>query len=346
MAADRISAVAHTLPAQSRGSALRQRAPAAGETMRLTYADTVGDDLLVSAGDGRTLRLTGLANLGQELSEGDVLLVRVLSSMPNLELELFGSLTRQGRPTGQPMPAAEPASMRFDQAALRQVSWRAPDPAVLATSWRALVHGQLRGQLHGQFHAEGLQAGATGLVSGAYLSHASDPGREIVSGNFRAMERWAFPVYAWGGMPMMLRLVSADQEEEEQRAPRERPRSLALRLDLDLPGLGRVALQVQWITGGIQLSLAVADPAALEPLRDLLPEMTKALARAGLRLLRCRLSQGLPGFDAAPSALPQGAAAAVPPGLFRAAAEVVVALIGNPQSAINSTNIDQRTSAL
>lgn len=326
MAVDRISAVAQALPLQARGAGGRQRVPAAGETMHLTYAETVGDDLLVATSDGRTLRLTGLAAVGQELTDGDVLLVRVLRNSPDLELELFGSVSRQGRPAMTPM-SAEQAAMRFDQAALRQISWRSPDPAVLATSWRALVHGQWRG--------EALHETPAGLGAGAYLPFVSDPVREMTSGGCAPVERWAFPVYAWGGLPMMLRLVGADPDEA-RATPRLRTRAMALRLDLTLPGMGRVTVQVQWISGGIQLSLAAEDANALEYLRERLPEMATALARCGLQLLRCRLNQGLPGLEANTlPALPQGPAAAVPPGLFRAAAEVIVLLVGSSQVAIS-----------
>lgn len=328
MAVDRIATITRGLPANARGSGVRPGLPAAGETLRLAYAETHGDDLLVATGDGRTLRLTGLAVLGQELAEGDVLLARVLSNAPTLELELLGGVTPQSAPAGFSHVAAEQASMRLDQAALRQISWAPPDAAALASSWRALVHGQWRG--------ESLQASAA--LPGAYQPRLPGPMRDAdpAAGPGAAAERWTFPVYAWGGLQMMLRLVAADPDDE--RAPRRQPRKLALRLELKLPGLGRVALQVQWVAGGIQLSLAAEEAAALEVLRDLLPEMAAALARGGLRLLRASLDLGLSRLDAVavPEAwLPQGPAAAVPPGLFRAAAEVAVLLAGSSQATIS-----------
>lgn len=329
MTVDRISAVAHVLPAQARGAGTRQQAPTAGEMLRLAYADTLDGDPVMTTGDGRSLRLAGLGALGQELSEGDVLLVRVLSSAPNVELELFGSVSRHARSVPQQQPAPEQAAMRFDQAALRQIAWRAPDAGALAMSWHALVHGQWRGNTT-SVPGAGVRATATPAPLPAGVP------AEMNQGNFVPAGRWTFPVYVWGGLPMLLRLVVADADDEHPR-PRARRPALRLELNLDLPGLGRIAVQVEWMTGGIQLSLWVEDAAAVVPLRDQLPDMAAAIARSGLHLLRCRLNQGWPAVDVRPipsGMLPQGPAAA-PPELFRAAAEVVLLLAGGPWASVS-----------
>ena len=107
--------------------------PSAGETLQLTFSEALGEDLLTAMSDGRPLRLAGLGSLGQKLSEGDVLLVRVLSESPQLELEVFGTLPRTAASVATAAGwQSEQAAMRVDQLVMRQIAWQAPDPAALA----------------------------------------------------------------------------------------------------------------------------------------------------------------------------------------------------------------------
>jgi hypothetical protein len=295
----------------------------AGELLQLAFSETLGDDLLAATADGRSMRLMGIGSLAQQLSEGDVLLVRVLAGSPNLELEVFGTLPRSGASAPQMSGwPTEQAAMRVDQLVMRQIAWQAPDPVALAANWRALVHGRWR--------SEGARpASAAELLASGY-------GRMDATGDDEATQfplppqadRWTFPVYAWGGLQLMLRLVEAEDGDEGSPASR-RLRRFALRIELRLPGLGRVTMQVRSIVGGIELTLAAERAEALAPLRDLVPDMAAAMTRADLRLVRCHLAHGTLPQESAPSlALQAGPAPVVAPGLFRAAAEVVVLLAG------------------
>ncbi|KAF7599980.1 MAG: hypothetical protein CGU28_08790 [Candidatus Dactylopiibacterium carminicum] len=318
MALERIANVTQARPVSSREGGARQASVVAGETLRLAYAETLGEDLLVTTGDGRPMRLIGMGRLGQGLAEGDILLMKVLSVYPELELELQSDIVRRPGARAAIPFQTEQAAMRVDQAVLRQFAWRAPDGAALALSWRALVQGRWQ---QAMFQPSADIAAYQGQAPAVPM-----PGLEeepFDSG------RWTFPIYALGGVPMLLRLVHSDPDGNGRDTPRRSMRSLALRIELTLGQLGRIVLQVQWLAGGIQLSLATERKDALAPLSDALPDITTALARAGLRLMRCSMSHGLPGFEtdsALAARLPQGPAAALPPSLFRAAAEVVVQL--------------------
>jgi len=322
MALERIANVTQARPLSGREGSARQASVSAGDTLQLAYADTLGEDLLVIGRDGRRLRLSGLGALGGELSEGDMLLVRVLRNAPSIELELLGSVTRSGRDGEPVLREAEQAAMRLDQAVMRQIAWRAPDAAVLANTWRALVSGQWREQLAQQANAE---AGYSFSFQGTPASN----GEQRMSS---ASERWAFPVYAWGGLPILLRVVHADPDERRDPG-KHQMRSLAVRIEFELPGLGRILLQVQWLVGGVQLSLFASEATALAHIRNALPSISTAFSVAGLRMLKCRLNLGMPDFNAGVvgSSVPQhqGPAESVAPALFRAAAEVVVLLMAD-----------------
>jgi hypothetical protein len=325
MAVDRITGIAAPRPLPPGAEGAGQRATAAGEIMHLRFAQMQGDDLLAATDDGRSLRLAGLAGLGQGLAQGDVLLVRVLAAAPHLDLEFLGTLARSGSAQLPPPAPAEPASMRTDQAALRQLCWREPNAAALAAAWRVLVYGRWRDG--------GLPGGADGypaLVPGALR------GDQWPS----AIDRWTFPVYAWGGLPMMLRLVRGEGGEggeagEHGAAPHRHSPPLALCIELDLPGVGRLLLLLQCVTGGLQLTLRVHCQAALQAVRGMLPELAAALARADLQLIRCRLIHGTHIELVAPDGddLPNGPGVAVAASLFRAAAEAVVVLAAGAASA-------------
>jgi hypothetical protein len=322
MGVERIASVVQPMGTQSRGGNARQAMPSAGETLQLTFSEALGEDLLTAMSDGRPLRLAGLGSLGQKLSEGDVLLVRVLSESPQLELEVFGTLPRTAASVATAAGwQSEQAAMRVDQLVMRQIAWQAPDPAALAASWRALVHGRWR--------SEALRPAGDDPLSGNYQPRTVDPG-DADAALPADSERWTFPVYAWGGLQLMLRLVQTDEEEEGRPGVLKRMRRPALRVEVRLPGIGRVVMQVRWVAGGVELGLATERADALASLRDLLPQMAATMARADLRLVRCSFSHGLAReHEIERPFTPQlGPASAVPPGLFRAAAEVVVLLAG------------------
>jgi len=277
---------------------------------------------------GVPVAVGGLVNGGQGLSRGDVLLVQVQSTTPRLELGLFDVIARPaaGRsalfdtlsaPAQEPLPAA----MRSDQLALRQLTWRLPEPLALATQWRLLVLNTLA-QTAPKAHPA---AAATTAFTEPPLQAAM---REAAPSPLLPIpDRWLYPAYAWGGLHAMLRVLEADSDPPPP--PRRRQgRSLALRLEVDIPGLGRIAVLVQLADDGVQLLIFVEEPDALPRVRDVLPVLSSALELADLQLVRCRLVQGQPAPARAPvlmnESTPVPAAAWLSPPLFRAAAEVVV----------------------
>lgn len=294
---DRVPAVGRALAVAAAPD--RRRLPMAGEMLSLVYAEAAGDDILVTTPNGVPLRLTGLSWLAGQLQAGDTLAVRVVATQPVLEIELTGP-PAQGR-TSQPGNAApgslelrQQAAMRLDQAELRTISWRPPSPAVLAAAWRTLAEER-------------------------WLQPIS------------ARDPWLVPVYAWGGVSISLRLIEAEEERPRREAPRRRG-ALALRLDFSHPTLGFILIQVQWSAHGIRLALTVEERSSVEPIRACLPQVVTALARVDLRVVQLQVVHGkvaraaaaaLPARRAGPSL----SAEALSPGLFRSAAELVVAVL-------------------
>lgn len=287
MKLDRISAVVHMRPALSQAG---ERLPRPGESLLLTYNDSQGGDLLATTSNGLALRLAGLSRWQRELQPGDTLRVRVLASDPVLELEVEGKPVSSAASDGEAADSGTSgmtrhAAMRLDQAVLRQMAWQAPNAAALALSWRDLAQGRWSGRMP--------TSDATGEPSAALPTTMLGPApfREPASTLPPPMtDRWLFPVYAWGGMQMMLGLV---QREEE--SPRRRPGRggiLVLRLELSPVALGRIVLHAHWQPGGVELQIAVEQAESVQLVREALPAITAALARAGLKLARLRLTQG------------------------------------------------------
>jgi len=320
MSVGRVAAVVHTQAIHPHGGSEARALPNAGDTLRLTFSEAAGDDLLARTEDGQSLRLGGLGRLSRDLAPGDVLMLKVLSTAPRLELELFGNLGARSSVPATPVASAEPAAMRLDQAALRQISWHVPDPAALAQGWRHLVLGVAMDEPLARAQLAGMQAMFSPAAAGLADTAINVPPAQV--------ERWIFPVFAWGGVPAMLRVLPV--EEEEGTPPRRRLRTYALRLELVLPGLGHVVIQVQGGGGGVQLSLGVERREGMPLVRDALPAIATAMAGADLRLLKVALMHGQPPITVPSLAglSPGTAAAALAPGLFRAAAEVAVVLLG------------------
>jgi hypothetical protein len=207
--------------------------------------------------------------------------------------------------------AGQPGAMRLDQAALRQLTWSVPDTARLADTWRATL---LRA-----VDPRAPDAGARSPAPAAFVAvaeasvgvpDAARPGPSL------PLPGW-INVYAWGGMQVLLGLAAID--DDDQPPPRRRPGAPVLRFALDVPGLGRVVAHLHLAAGGLMLDLAAENAALMEHLRDSLPAVASALARAELRLLRCRLIDvaGLAARGRIAAGLPSGSAPA--PALFRAA---------------------------
>ena len=246
---------------------------------------------------GVPLRLTGLDWLSGDLKEGDVVSMRVMSDGPVLELEMV-STSRYSAAKKGPLDLSDYPAMRLNFAELKNLAWRAPNPVELAAAWQGLA-----------------QAGWS---------------QPTVAGP----DRWLLPVYGWsggqaGGLRMNLRLV---RREKDPRSARRKRGPLALRVELKHPTLGPMAFDVEWHSGGIQLSFAVEESAGAQVVRDNLSSFVAALSRANLRLVGVRLATGIAAVMRVrvppASLLPAGITDdTLPPSLFRAAAETAVALL-------------------
>lgn len=308
MPVERIAAIGYATPVRNTpGATARQ--PAMGETIELRLDAAEAGDLFATTADGLSLKLAGMGQgmgtAGRNLVVGDVLLVKVLATTPQLELALFDSAVRPGprsavagagghQGAGPGPFETEQAAMRPDQVAwLRQVVWRPADTAALASSWRASMLVQLERHAASRAQADG---------SGAASVLAAEPGGPNPRDDFHAdllgrlqpaADPWLLAAYAWGGLRVMLRALAVDADGGPTHW--RRGGAPALRVILELPGLGRVTVQLQLVADGVMLDLAADQPESLQPLRDRLPALVAALGRADLRVLRCRLMRALPG---------------------------------------------------
>ena len=120
-----------------------------------------------------------------------------------------------------------------------------------------------------------------------------------------------------------MRVLASDEDEET--TPRRRGK-VALRVELIIIGIGRVLIQMEPSGDGVLLELAADEEAALRHLRLALPEIADAVRRAGLRLVRCRLSRQLHAQRVHGNYPMQAGAASLSLPLFRAMAEVALLL--------------------
>jgi hypothetical protein len=326
MALERVAAIGVATPVRN-PTGTGSRRPATGETIEFTFEMAAADELIATNAEGVQFKLAGLGSLAADLTAGDVLLMKVLATSPRLELVLFDTAARPGAQarasavpadrSGMPAFENEQAAMRPDQVAwLRQMVWRPPDTASMATSWRALMLGQLERQ-----------------------AAQREPG----------IDPWTLAAFAWGGLRVKLRVLPPDPDAKPPTRYRDAA-PLTLRIVLALPRLGGVTVQLQLAADGVLLDLAAEHAEALQPLRNLMPTIVAALARIDLRVLRCRLARGLPNgiswnpaarpaitspttsASATPAAAARSPQARIPPEtalspiLFRAAAEVVAVL--------------------
>lgn len=282
-----------------------------GELLRLRVALAADGGLLGEGEDGLQLGLPpGLAR------SGDLLLLRVLTREPRLELEL---LQREAVPA----VAAGPASgddewgwraLRPDQGRLQR--WHqnqdARLPAQMAVQWRAQALAEQLRVLPGP----ALQA----LSAEAVLAAHAAP----------------LQLAGWAAQGLWLRLLAPlagfwppageeDVASEAEAASSEGGLCLSLSL---LTAQGWVLLLLQW-RHGLLLHLCAESADALPWLRARMPAVARALAAVPVRIRHCSLGLRQPPLaEAGPGQRAQGLAAAASQPLFRAAAEVVRVLQG------------------
>lgn len=217
-------------------------------------------------------------------------------------------------------PGAEGAAMRPDQAVLaRQLAYPPQDAASLARSWRAQVRS------HGSALTSRALAASAGQLSPALLA-AAQQGQVV-----RAPEQqlahpdaWRFTVHAGGQAAQHLAVLSQDPDPPPGR--RRRPRA-ALRLELELADGSPVVIQVDPLPTGIAIELCAPDARTLTRLRWLQPELEQVMEKAGLKVVRWQLREGLPGGRPhATIANAEAAAQALSPAVFRAVAELALRL--------------------
>jgi hypothetical protein len=282
-------------PSPDRRSEVRSALPAPGQSVQLVLDDLLGGDVFATTPGGHSLRLTGLDALSRNPQPGDIMSMRVLANDPVLELQLYNPRA-EASPAPPPLTLSDYPAMRLDLAELRTIAWAAPSAAALAMAWQ-----------------------------------------------IQASERTEFPVYVWsgarrGGLRMTLRLIDPDEEQSQAQAqaqgvPRRARRSRSVRIELSHPSLGHMVVDLHWRLGGIQLTLGV-ESAAAKALRAVLPAILAALGKANLRLTRVRLTPGHALARAPTNSTPRSifdAREPLDPRLFRAAAEIAVALL-NPGS--------------
>lgn len=312
MSSERIEAMVWGGSSQPRGDTA-PRLPQAGATISLVLKEARGDDLLVETGEGIPLRLAGLRHRFSGLTPGDIVLARVLATTPRLQLTLLDAPSGSRADEPASSDQADLPALRLDQLALRQINWATRNAGALAAAWRVRVLGALERHPSVAARLPGPGAAAAALGAGQGLPPV-------------VQERWVFPVFAWDGQPVLLRLVADDDEDGRHESEDCRP--AALLVEFAVAGLGRILVRLRIVAAGVWTEFAVEGEAAWQAIRAALPAIAAALGRMRLPLRGCRLNPRLK--DARPWAARPGAgtelAAAVPPALFDVAAEIVFAL--------------------
>jgi hypothetical protein len=216
--------------------------------------------------------------------------------------------------------AADGAAMRPDQVFMsRQLHFAAADGQALATSWRSMLR-----TYGAQMMNRDLRANA-GQLPPAVLA-ASQDGRVLRQPDspiHAPPDAWRFTVHAGGPHAQLLRLVT---EEADQPPGRRRRGRAALRLELELADGSKVVVQAEPAPEGLVLELCAANAVALERLKKLEPMLEKAVARAGLRVLRWRYRDTLPAGQVHARLAYTEAAQALTLPVFRAVAELALLL--------------------
>ncbi len=316
MAIERVGALLPVSALPRQGTPERRPGPPAsvGERLALRFDGSDNDGVWLRHEQGERWPMRGGADWARHLSVGDRVWVRVLATTPQLELEWLAP-PRAARPDGT--ADVDLPAMRMDQAGLRGHHWHLPPPQELAAAWRVMLRA------HGLLHLPLSPVGEAAERLPAMPVHGGVA--SPVRGSSGDDWYWDFPVYAWGGLSITLRVraVGADTRapgDEERDDPTD---GAWLEIELMLPGLGALKLQLRAGPGGVALALLPRQVRALPLLREAVAEMSARLARLGCPVQRCLLGQALPRPVRRAGAAPTPA---VRPLLLSAAAELVAVL--------------------
>lgn len=264
------------------GHAAAPAAPAfrSGDILRLTVVETGADGVKVMTEDGQALLLPGLGD--RPVLPGEALSWRILATTPRL---LLAPLEAEAavRPDGV-RPTDVPVWHGADPLQLQRIGWAAPDAARLASAWRVLVLSRMAAQLESATLA-------TGQRIPAWLLQA-DPGlalqRDVAPSAGEA--RWMFPAFAWGGLPVTLRVD--DNADDEAAGGRDAVPGGALSVMLSLPGIGLLVLRLRLHKQGVLIALVVENEQARRLVRARAIDIVRAVKQAGGSLLQCLVSVG------------------------------------------------------
>jgi hypothetical protein len=220
------------------------------------------------------------------------------------------------------MLAQETLSMQPNQLfSLRQMVWHNPDTNTLAASWQVMVrtYGEQRAALMQQH--EGRH-----VPSGLFMTDPPPQMQRPYHGLVSELDAWRFAVYAWGAEKLTLRVIARDPGQEEGPDQRHRRPRVALRLEMNLPGVGKVALQMEPAEGGIVLEIAAQSNDGMQHMRQLLPHLASIIAGCGLQIVRARLMRELSPLTSFENNPTQSQVALLTAPIFKAMAEVAVFL--------------------
>ncbi len=293
---------------------------AAAPLLRLRVLSAFEGGVLARSADGLPFQIPTSALSGQAWAPGQLLLVRVVSTSPQLELAVLGPAD-EGVPARAGLPAGQtPAALLPDQAGMHRLLAPPLDVVALAAQWRAMVLQRLQ-----RAAPEAAPAQAAAGPALAPLGAALAPGAEAPT----LQPTLVFHTLLWPGVG----LTFWPAKPRPRGARHGRPTGAMAQnmgLLLLLPGLGEVRIDVSVYGSAVALNLAAQSAESVPLLRSRTALIAASLARAGLRLMQCQVAPAPPGQPMA--ALPATAQQlgsvhpALPPGLFRAAAEVLNAL--------------------
>jgi hypothetical protein len=234
----------------------------------------------------------------------------------------LGKAAASGVAAASAMLAQETLSMQPNQLfSLRQLVWHNPDTNQLAASWQVMVrtYGEQRAALMQQHEGRHVPASL-------FMADPPPQMQRANHGLVSELDAWRFAVYAWGAEKLTLRVIARDPGQEEGPDQRRRRPRVALRLELNLPGVGKVAVQMEPAEGGIVLEIAAQSNDGVQRMRELLPHLATIIAGCGLQIVRARLMRELSPLTSFENNPSHAQVAQLTAPVFKAMAEVAVFL--------------------